>query len=57
MWNVFRAGALHDTNATVDEEVRCLTPPFAQGPGVYDLSLSVDGVEMTIKFEVGTTWN
>jgi hypothetical protein len=48
-----RDGAVMSTNATVDEEVRCLTPAFAQGPGVYDLSLSVDGVESeSIQFEV-----
>ena len=34
-----RDGAVMSTNATVDEDVMCLTPPFAQGPGVYDLSL------------------
>ena len=43
-------------NATVSDVVRCLTPAFAQGPGVYDLSLSVDGVESeSIKFEVRDT--
>ena len=46
----------HVTNATVSDVVRCRTPAFAQGPGVYDLSLSVDGVESeSIKFEVRDT--
>ena len=44
------------TNATVSDVVRCRTPAFAQGPGVYDLSLSVDGVESeSIQFEVRDT--
>ena len=47
---------LVSVNATVSDEVRCLTPAFAQGPGVYDLSLSVDSVESeSILFEVRDT--
>ena len=53
-----RDGALISVNATVHEEVRCLTPPFAQGPGVYDLSLTVDGVESESLFFRGPRhWN
>ena len=48
-----RDGALVSVNATVSDVVRCLTPAFAQGPGVYDLALSVDSVESeALQFEV-----